>query len=79
MLRYDPERVKLDDVISPPYDVVDAEQVHALRARSPYNIAHVECSTDLDEESYRNAANTLSRWQEERVLKRDHSAAYYVY
>lgn len=59
--------------------MVDAEQVHALRARSPYNIAHVECSTELDEESYRNAANTLRRWQEERVLKRDHSAAYYVY
>ena len=41
-LRYDPRRVTPDDVIAPPYDVVGADDVAALHARSPYNAAHLE-------------------------------------
>ncbi len=40
--RYNEVRVALDDVVSPPYDVLDAPDVRALRARSPYNAIHVD-------------------------------------
>ena len=40
--RYDGARVVLDDVVSPPYDVLGEDDVRTLRARSPYNAVHVD-------------------------------------
>lgn len=40
--RYDTTRVALDDVVSPPYDVLNDDEARALRARSPYNALHVD-------------------------------------
>ena len=42
-LRYDPAAVgSLDDVIAPPYDVIDNEQRAALAAKSPYNVVEID-------------------------------------
>src|SRR5476649_1363876 len=42
-LRYDPAKTGgLQDVVAPPYDVIDDEQRAALEARSPYNIVRVD-------------------------------------
>lgn len=78
-LRYDPHRVRGDDVIAPPYDVVGAEAVATLHARSPYNAAHLENPSGDGDAKYRNAASMLTKWQEDGVLTRDAKAAYYVY
>ena len=41
-LRYEPSVVGvLDDVIAPPYDVIDAELRAELVARSPHNVVEV--------------------------------------
>ena len=42
-LRYDPHRTGgLQDVVAPPYDVIDEEQRAALEARSPYNVVRID-------------------------------------
>ena len=78
-LRYDPRRVKGDDVIAPPYDVVGAEAVATLHARSPYNAAHLENPSGDGDSKYQNAASTLTSWQRDGALTRDAKPAYYVY
>ncbi len=78
-LRYDPRKVQGDDVIAPPYDVVGAEAVATLHARSPYNAAHLENPSGDGDAKYRNAASLLVAWQKEGALTRDAKAAYYAY
>ncbi len=78
-LRYDPRKVRGDDVIAPPYDVVGAEAVATLHARSPYNAAHLENPSGDGEAKYRNAASLLATWQRDGALTRDAKPAYYAY
>ena len=47
-LRYDPAHAgPLDDLIAPPYDVIDDELRAELAARSPYNVVHVDLPRQL--------------------------------
>lgn len=78
-LRYDPRRVAPDEVIAPPYDVVGADDVAALHARSPYNAAHLENPAGPGDARFAGAARTLARWIAEGVLVRDARPALYVY
>src|SRR6202000_1181101 len=42
-LRYDPDRTGgLQDVVAPPYDVIDDAQRAELEARSPYNVVRID-------------------------------------
>jgi uncharacterized protein (DUF1015 family) len=77
-LRYDPSAVRPDDVIAPPYDVVGADDVAALLAQSPYNIAHVE-SCESTDEGYLHAAELLRQWESSGALRRDEEPSYYAY
>ena len=78
-LRYDPRKVRGDDVIAPPYDVVGAEAVATLHARSPYNAAHLENPSGEGEAKYRNADSLLATWQRDGALTHDAKPAYYAY
>ena len=77
-LRYDPSRVDPDAVIAPPYDVVGEDDVAALHARSPHNIAHVETPRG-DDGRFEEAAEALRSWEAEGVLLRDSAPALYAY
>ncbi|MGE0227406.1 MAG: DUF1015 domain-containing protein [Dehalococcoidia bacterium] len=77
-LRYNLAMTAPADVIAPPYDVVGGDDVRALKARSPSNIAHVE-SCDSSEEGYADAASLLEAWQRDGTLRRDERASLYVY
>ena len=42
-LHYDLDKTGgLQDVVAPPYDVIDADQRAELEARSPYNVVHID-------------------------------------
>ena len=77
-LRYDPDAVRPDDVIAPPYDVVGKDELEALLARSPCNIAHIE-SCASTEEGYAHAAELLREWESAGALSRDETPSYYIY
>ena len=75
-LHYDPARDPLQDVVAPPYDVIDDEQRAALAARSPHNV--VEIDLPQGDEPYSTAAETFARWRQEGVLRHDDTEALWV-
>ncbi len=81
-LRYDPERVRIDQVIAPPYDVISsAERVH-LVSRSPYNSVRLELpEPDLraGRDRYELAAELLASWLERGVVVPDETPSLYPY
>jgi uncharacterized protein (DUF1015 family) len=73
-LRYEPSAVgSLEDVIAPPYDVIDDELRARLVARSPYNVVEIDLPR-----SYAEAAATMADWQERGVLVREAEPAVWV-
>jgi uncharacterized protein (DUF1015 family) len=63
----------LDDLVSPPYDVIDTQQRAALVARSPHNV--VEIDLPIGEDPYAHAAELFADWQRSGVLVRDDEPA----
>jgi uncharacterized protein (DUF1015 family) len=73
-LRYEPSVVgSLDDVIAPPYDVIDDEMRAELARRSPYNVAAVDLPR-----SYEQAASTMRDWRRRGVLVQEDEPAVWV-
>jgi uncharacterized protein (DUF1015 family) len=77
-LHYDLQRTGgLDDVVSPPYDVIDDAQRARLAARSPYNVVEI----DLPEggtDRYDNAARILADWRSRGVVVQDEQPALWT-
>jgi uncharacterized protein (DUF1015 family) len=73
-LRYEPSVVgSLEDVIAPPYDVIDAELRARLAARSPYNVVAIDLPP-----SYEQAAATMADWRQRGVLVREDDPSVWV-
>jgi uncharacterized protein (DUF1015 family) len=69
----------LQDVVAPPYDVIDPAQRRELLARSPFNVVEL----DLPEapgggDRYAHAAETLEAWTMEGVLTGDRAQAIWA-
>ena len=78
-LRYDPERVSLQDVTAPPYDVIDEAQREELLGRSAYNVVEIDLPrAGGDGDPYAHAAETIERWRDERVLVADDEPALWA-
>lgn len=84
-LRYNPDKIQhLEEVVTPPYDVIDLQAQAALAAKNPYNMIHLDLSKNfsadqLTEARYLQARETFAKWQEEGVLVRDNEPAIYLY
>ncbi len=70
--------------ISPPYDVINAEQQQKLYEKSEYNIVRIvkgqTAATDDDNNNqYERAADYFNSWIEKGVLKQDSTEAIYAY
>jgi uncharacterized protein (DUF1015 family) len=63
----------LQDVVSPPYDVIDAAQRAELEARSPFNVVRIDLP--VGDDPYAEAAQLLAQWREDGVLVPDEAAA----
>jgi uncharacterized protein (DUF1015 family) len=76
-LHYDLERTGgLQDVVAPPYDVIDADERVELEARSPYNVVRIDLPVGTD--PYESAAQQLKAWQADGVIVRDQEPALWV-
>ena len=83
-LRFAPSAASdLGSVLSPPYDIIDAEDDRRLREQHPYNVVRLELTTASvaggPEGRYEDAASTLRSWRDEGVLVRDDIPAYYLH
>jgi len=80
-LHYDPERVAIEEVVAPPYDVIDGAHRERLVEASPYNVVELDLpeSGDGETDIYDHAATTLREWESEGVLTRDEEPTIWAY
>ena len=74
---YNQEKVDINKVIAPPYDVITNEEQQKLYERSPYNIVRLILSSAKDR--YEDAKKSFENWQDEGVLvKTDKPVIFYI-
>src|SRR3989339_5394 len=84
-LRYNSAKIQhLEEVVTPPYDVIDLQAQAAFAGKNPYNMIHLDLSKNFSAEQltkarYRQARETFVKWQEEGVLIRDKVPTIYLY
>jgi uncharacterized protein (DUF1015 family) len=79
-VRYDLDRVDLDDVVAPPYDVIGPDEQAALEARSPYNVVRVDLPREVDGgDRYAAAGARFDAWLSAGVLATDAEPGFYAY
>ena len=66
----------LQDVVAPPYDVIDEAQRAELERRSPFNVVRVDLP--VGDDPYEHAAALLRAWREEDVVVQDEEPALWV-
>ena len=84
-LRYNPDKTgNLADLITPPYDVIDAAAQDCYYNRHPYNIIRLEYGKTFPEDNessnrYTRSAEYFKAWLEEHVLAQEVKPAFYLY
>ena len=66
----------LQDLVAPPYDVIDPPAREALQARSPHNVVAIDLPQGDD--PYATAAETLRAWMDEGAVVRDPEPAIWA-
>jgi uncharacterized protein (DUF1015 family) len=74
----------MDEVVTPPFDVISPEEQEAYHRRHPYNMIRLilgkqKPGDDENHNWYTRAAATLAAWRKEGVLIRDFKPALYYY
>jgi uncharacterized protein (DUF1015 family) len=78
---------KADDpskVVSPPYDVISAEDQKYLHALSPHNFTHIDLAKDKPGDTgksnkYTRAKKVFEEWQKKGVMIKDEKPCLYFY
>lgn len=84
-VHFNPQKVgSLDEVVTPPYDVINTGGVEAYRSRNPYNMIRLDIvksqgSGEAGDARYEEAAALFRQWLEEKVLVRDPEPGIYLY
>ncbi len=83
-LRYDTNRVRMEDVVTQPYDKITPEMQQRYYEASPYNLIRVILGKhepgDSDQENvYTRAAAYLNDWRDEHILAEEAEPALYGY
>ncbi|HZU33388.1 MAG TPA: DUF1015 domain-containing protein [Candidatus Angelobacter sp.] len=83
-LRYDRHQLKLEDVLTQPYDKITPEMQSKYYERSPHNLVRIILGkpgeTDTDTFNvYTRAAEYLHDWRAAGILKQDQEPGIYVY
>ncbi len=82
---YDQSKIgDIAKVVAPPYDVIDSSEQTVLYGRHPSNIIRLELGQDqpgdgVKENRYSRARQFLTEWLDNGTLRRDDSAAIYLY
>jgi uncharacterized protein (DUF1015 family) len=83
--RYNPSAVRLDDVVTQPYDKISPAMQQAYYQRSPYNLVRIILGlpelfdAEKGENVYTRAARDLRAWREQGVLVQEHEPCVFAY
>ncbi|MCM8775176.1 MAG: DUF1015 domain-containing protein [Candidatus Omnitrophica bacterium] len=82
--RYNPEKVRLGEVLAPPYDIISPKGQDDLYNRSPYNcirlILNREESGDNEQHNrYTRARDFFNEWRRQNILIQDTKSCFYLY
>ena len=72
--RYNPKKVKMEEVVAPPYDIVSEKEIKEFKNKSCYNIFHLELP-----ESYKKAKELLENWIKSQILIKNKTPGVYFY
>lgn len=75
---FDPQKVRYEDVIIPPYDIISPKEKIEYRKRSPYNLINITLATGEDKEKYKKSKKFLDSLIDEKILIQDNENALYV-
>ncbi len=83
-LRYDPAHVKMEDVVTQPYDKITPAMQQRYYEASPYNLIRVilgkrEPGDDDENNVYTRAASYLRDWRRNHILAEESEPAVYGY
>lgn len=84
-LRFNPEKVEnLEEVVTPPYDVISEEDGARFLGKNIYNMIQLDLRNASqaaagDRERYRKARELFESWQRQGILIRDDRPAMYLY
>ncbi len=81
---YNTSKVRGDEVVAPPYDIITSELKDLLYRKSQYNIVRIDFGEEYagdneKENKYVRAARYLDQWQKDRVLIRSLKPCFYAY
>ena len=84
-VRYNPEKIeRLEDVVTPPYDVISTDDEKKLLQKNPYSMINLDLrnisqGTTEDDGRYEQARELFQSWQDENVLIQDEQPSIYLY
>lgn len=86
-VRYDPNKVNLSAVTSPPHDVISDDERDAFIAADPLNICNVILPPPADGDAeypaspnkYERSRDVIAMWQEDGTFVRDDQPGFYMY
>jgi uncharacterized protein (DUF1015 family) len=83
--RYNPASVRLEDVVTQPYDKISPSMQQAYYQRSPYNLVRIILGlpelfdAERGESVYTRAAQDLKAWKEQGILVREKDPCIFAY
>jgi uncharacterized protein (DUF1015 family) len=83
--RYNPSAVRLEDVVTQPYDKITPAMQQAYYQRSPYNLVRIILSmpelfdAENGENVYTRAARDFRAWREQGILKQEKDPCIFAY
>jgi len=83
--RYNPSTVRLEDVVTQPYDKISPAMQQAYYQRSPYNLVRIILGlpelfdAERGESVYTRAARDFNSWREQGILAQEKAPAIFAY
>lgn len=84
-VRFNSDKVgNLNDVVTPPYDVISEAAVQSFLNKNPYSMIQLDITktpggSSEDDSRYDKAAKLLNQWLDEKILIRDEQETIYLY
>ncbi len=83
-IRFNKDKIgRMEDVVSPPYDVIGEKDMEELIKKNPHNIVQLDLTKHMGDESpeerYGRAKTYFQQWQEEGILIQEKEPCIYLY